>query len=153
MEYKVSIIAKVESLRGDEGGVFSRAGDVIEEVRARISRKRPDQGMPDSAPHGIAKAEKLPTPPLIARLQPPAAPAEALNLQPVPVEIVDELSAQQIAQGILGPIISPLATVAIVIVFAVFILIERENLRNRIIHLVGSQQLNVTTQALDDAAF
>jgi hypothetical protein len=31
-------------------------------------------------------------------------------------------------------------------------LIERENLRNRVIHLIGSRQLNVTTQALNDAA-
>jgi hypothetical protein len=31
-------------------------------------------------------------------------------------------------------------------------LIERENLRNRVIRLLGADQINVTTQALDDAA-
>ena len=39
-----------------------------------------------------------------------------------------------------------------VVVFVVFMLIERENLRNRVIHLIGSRQLNIATQALDDAA-
>jgi len=38
-----------------------------------------------------------------------------------------------------------------VIVFVIFMLIEREDLRNRLIHMIGSRQLNFTTQALDDA--
>ena len=71
---------------------------------------------------------------------------------PLPVEIVNGLSAQTVAQSVLGPIISPVGTAAMVVVFVVFMLIERENLRNRIIHLIGSRQLNVATQALDDAA-
>jgi hypothetical protein len=40
-----------------------------------------------------------------------------------------------------------LGTAAIVLVFVVFMLIQREDLRNRLIHLVGSPRLNVTTQA------
>ena len=73
-------------------------------------------------------------------------------LRPMPVEIVNEVSARQVAENILGPIISPLGTAAMVVVFVVFMLIERENLRNRVIHLIGSRQLNIATQALDDAA-
>ena len=82
-----------------------------------------------------------------ARLGPESSP-----VLPMPVEIVNGLSAQTVAQSVLGPIISPVGTAAMVVVFVVFMLIERENLRNRIIHLIGSRQLNVATQALDDAA-
>ena len=46
----------------------------------------------------------------------------------------------------------PVASAATVLIFVIFILIDRENLRNRFLHLIGSRQLNTTTQALDDAA-
>ena len=39
-----------------------------------------------------------------------------------------------------------------VTVFVVFMLLKREDLRNRLIHLIGGEQLNLTTQALNDAA-
>jgi predicted PurR-regulated permease PerM len=49
-------------------------------------------------------------------------------------------------------LISPLATTGIIVIFVVFILIQREDLRNRLIRLVGSSDLQRTTDALDDAA-
>ena len=39
-----------------------------------------------------------------------------------------------------------------VVVFVLFMLIKREDLRDRIIHLIGKGRLSVTTQALDEAA-
>ena len=51
-----------------------------------------------------------------------------------------------------GPVLSPLGTGAVVIVFVLFMLLKREDLRDRIIHLIGKGKLNVTTQALDEAA-
>ena len=85
------------------------------------------------------------------RVQP--IPDEEKTLKkPMPVEIVERLSVTEIAQGILGPLISPLASAAIVTVFVIFMLLKREDLRNRFIHLIGGEQLNLTTQALDDAA-
>ena len=47
---------------------------------------------------------------------------------------------------------APWARAAIVVVFVLFMLIKREDLRDRIIHLIGRGQLNTTTQALDEAA-
>ena len=43
-------------------------------------------------------------------------------------------------QTIVGPLIEPLATTGIVIVFVVFMLLQREDLRDRFIRLVGSQR-------------
>ncbi|MGD0139624.1 MAG: AI-2E family transporter [Tepidisphaeraceae bacterium] len=48
--------------------------------------------------------------------------------------------------------VSPMAQLLIVIVFVVFMLIQREDIRDRIIRLVGHGQLTLTTRALDDAA-
>src|SRR2546430_2255132 len=45
-----------------------------------------------------------------------------------------------------------LATAFIVIVLCIFMLIDREDLRDRVIRLVSHGQLTVTTQAMDEAA-
>ena len=50
-----------------------------------------------------------------------------------------------------APVVAPLGTAAVVIVFVIFMLLEREDLRDRFIHLIGRQRLHLTTQALDDA--
>jgi predicted PurR-regulated permease PerM/methylmalonyl-CoA mutase cobalamin-binding subunit len=46
----------------------------------------------------------------------------------------------------------PMAQSLIVIVLVIFMLIQREDIRDRVIRLLGHGQLSVTTQALDDAA-
>ena len=56
-----------------------------------------------------------------------------------------------LAKELLLPVVSPLATAAIVFVVAIFILMQREDLRDRIIRLFGSNDLHRTTAALDDA--
>jgi predicted PurR-regulated permease PerM len=52
----------------------------------------------------------------------------------------------------LGKLLSPVATAGLVLVFIIFMLIGRENLRDRMILLAGGGRLHVTTQAFDDAA-
>jgi predicted PurR-regulated permease PerM len=49
------------------------------------------------------------------------------------------------------PLLGPLAMAALVIVLVIFMLISREDLRNRLIGLFGHGRLSVTTRALDDA--
>ncbi|HEX4142296.1 MAG TPA: AI-2E family transporter [Pirellulales bacterium] len=140
-EYKGNIIAKIETVQGTGEGLFNRISHTLDEVRRKIAHKVPDMPSHVPAPAGAAGADAAsPT------------PASGTPVVPMPVEIVGGFSAQAIAQSVLGPIISPVGTAALVVVFVVFMLIERENLRNRIIHLIGSRQLNVATQALDDAA-
>ncbi len=48
--------------------------------------------------------------------------------------------------------VSPLATTAIVLIFSIFILLQREDLRDRLIRLFGSGDLHRTTLAMNDAA-
>ncbi|HEY1921377.1 MAG TPA: AI-2E family transporter, partial [Tepidisphaeraceae bacterium] len=49
-------------------------------------------------------------------------------------------------------VLSPIATLGLVLVFVIFILANRKDLRDRILRLVGDARLHMTTQALDDAA-
>jgi predicted PurR-regulated permease PerM len=51
-----------------------------------------------------------------------------------------------------GMVAGPLGTAGIVAIFVIFMLLQREDLRNRIIRLVGYGRLTLTTQAIDDAA-
>ncbi|MGU3539493.1 AI-2E family transporter [Methylobacterium sp. A54F] len=50
-----------------------------------------------------------------------------------------------------GPILHPLATTGLILIFTIFILLQREDLRNRMIRLAGSSDLRKTTAAIDDA--
>ena len=55
-------------------------------------------------------------------------------------------------QSLISPLLHPLATTGIIVIFVIFILLQREDLRNRLIRLAGSHDLQRTTAALDDAA-
>ena len=55
-------------------------------------------------------------------------------------------------RNFIGPLIRPLSTAALVIVFVIFMLLRLPDLRDRVISLLGSKNLRVTTEALDDAA-
>jgi predicted PurR-regulated permease PerM len=51
----------------------------------------------------------------------------------------------------LGPVVGPLTTAGLVIVMVIFMLLEREALRARILGLVGHGHLAATTKAIDEA--
>ncbi|MGH7391014.1 MAG: AI-2E family transporter [Candidatus Rokuibacteriota bacterium] len=53
--------------------------------------------------------------------------------------------------ALVGPWLEPLATAGLVIVLVIFMLLERQQLRNRIIRLAGYGRLTDTTKALDEA--
>lgn len=78
--------------------------------------------------------------------------AEAV--QPIPVEIRQpDPAALETLQGVLAPLLHPLATIGIVIVLVIFVLLYREDLRDRVIRLVGARDLHRTVAAMDDAAY
>lgn len=71
---------------------------------------------------------------------------------PMPVRIVDPaLGPLGFGQAFLGSVLGPLATSAIVTLFVIFLLIERENFRDRFLKLVSSGDLRTTTRAMTDA--
>ncbi|WP_261331454.1 hypothetical protein [Rhizobium leguminosarum] len=53
--------------------------------------------------------------------------------------------------NLLLPLISPFAPAGLVVVLVIFMLLEREDLRDRFIRLIGLGDLHRTTAALQDA--
>ncbi len=72
--------------------------------------------------------------------------------RPIPVTVENESSLFDTISAIALPLLQPLATFGVVIIFAIFILLQREDLRNRFIRLAGTDDLQQTTAAIDDAA-
>ncbi len=123
--YQSNILTKVRSLKetGVGGGIIARLSGVIERVGQEIDKQD---------------------------VSPPAA-ADKPRREPVPVEIVARERPLEVLQNIIGPLISPLASAGLIIIVVVFMLLEREDLRDRFIRLVGYGDLHRTTQALQDA--
>jgi len=75
------------------------------------------------------------------------------TVKPIPVEVHEPAASPlATAAAVLGPIVGPIETTIIVLVVAIFFLLQREDLRDRIIRLFGSTDLHKTTIAMDDAA-
>jgi predicted PurR-regulated permease PerM len=149
-QYKQNIIAKVQALRGSVGGGTDSLSGTIKEIGQAM------QGAP-SEPAVAESAGEEQTPPAVTAQGPPAVPAAAprgtTREKPLFFEPVEpERSPLVPLLDSIGLITAPLGTAAIVLIFTIFMLIGREDLRDRFLQLIGQDQLNVTTQAMDDAA-
>jgi predicted PurR-regulated permease PerM len=72
--------------------------------------------------------------------------------KPLPVQIESpEVTPLQLAQTVVDPLLQPLAMAGLVIVLVVFMLLEREVLRDRLLRLAGGD-LHRTTEAMNEAA-
>ncbi|WP_261394373.1 AI-2E family transporter [Siccirubricoccus deserti] len=59
----------------------------------------------------------------------------------------------EVVLGAAEPLLAPLATAGLVVIFVVFVLLYREDLRDRVIRLAGARDLHRTIVALNDAAY
>jgi predicted PurR-regulated permease PerM len=73
-------------------------------------------------------------------------------VRPVPAEIKPEAANEvEYLRQLAAPVLGPLGILGMVLIFSVFLLIEQNDLRNRLFRLAGLDHLNLMTQALDDA--
>lgn len=69
------------------------------------------------------------------------------------VEVVNAKDGRlEFFQGVVAPVLGPLGTAALVLLLLIFMLLQREDLRNRLIRLIGQGRISVTSHAMDDAA-
>ena len=129
--YQYTMLSKVDAIRGskdDGGGIVDRLTSTLERLRSRLSQA--DEAEPTPSPSGSGTEE------------PP----------PIPVIIESETgSPMEVFQAVIGPLIKPLATAGLVVVFVLFVLLERDDLRDRFIKLVGAGDLQTSTEALSEA--
>lgn len=75
------------------------------------------------------------------------------QIKPVPVVIQrTSLAPWAVAQNVLGPLLEPLGLILLVLVFVGFILLQKDDLRDRFVRLAGSRDMQRTTVALEEAA-
>lgn len=130
-QYASAIEAKVVTL---QGSATSRM-DALTRVFGEARKPRPLARPATRADSG-------------ARLSSPAAVPRA----PVPVELVPtKTTPLSVAKAIVEPLVSPLGTTFIVLMVAIFVLMQKDDLRDRFIRLFGSTDLHRTTMALNDA--
>jgi predicted PurR-regulated permease PerM len=125
--YRANIKKKIESLHSPKGQSLNKATDAIVELGKEL------EAAPTSGPaqRGSGASES----------QSPARPLR-VEVVPPPMNLLESA----------GNLLGPLGTAGIVIIFTIFMLIRREDLRNRFIRLAGRGRLNLMTHALDEAA-
>jgi predicted PurR-regulated permease PerM len=102
---------------------------------------------------GLERELSNPTPEPKVGVEPSPPEQMEEGRAPIPVEIREPPPRPlELFQRIAGTVLPPLATAGIVILFVIFILLQREDLRDRAIRLVGASDMQRATSAMNDAA-
>ena len=128
--YQQTLKDKIDSIRGLTGGsgTLERASKVLKELNTELHNSQTG-----AQPGSGAVLQQSPEKPITVEVkQPDPGPLATLA-------------------AIIEPLISPLTTTVIVVIFVVFMLIQRQDLRNRFVRLAGSQDIQRTTAAIDEA--
>ncbi len=132
--YQYVLADKIAALRKSSAAspVFKKAADAIKELERELAE-------PDVDPASGTALN-------------PAAEGRGPD-KPISVEVREpEPKPWELYQRIAGTVLPPLATAGIVILFAIFILLQREDLRDRAIRLLGASDMQRATSGMNDAA-
>ncbi|MBC7581108.1 MAG: AI-2E family transporter [Tardiphaga sp.] len=128
--YQQTLREKIQGLRGlatGGSGTLERASKVLRELDSELQN-------PSASRNAIDGLRRQPFD------------------RPIPVEIRQpDPGTLSTLVAIIQPLLQPLTTTGIVVIFVIFILLQRQDLRNRFIRLAGSHDMQRTTAALDDA--
>lgn len=121
--YKENIRTKLRAFQVPSGGVLSRLSETVEELKKDL-------------PGGGKKEAE-------------AASAEAA----MPVKVVEggDVSPLDTVQAMVTQVVGPLGTAALVFLLATFMLLKREDIRARLLRLIGQGHISTTTKAFDEA--
>ncbi len=162
--YRQNIVNRIRRVRAALGGPFGEARETIQEIRNEIAAPTTaptEDGSSPPAPanaaaQDIARAPSGPGGKGNALLSWPwpqdpfgwNAP-EPPTSQPVPVRIeAGGGNVFQLLVAVLGPLIAPLAHIGIATVLVIFMLLQRDELLDRVRRLAGRDHLHVTSKAL-----
>ncbi len=136
--HKGRIRGKIEDLRGTGAGPFSELLKMVRDLT---------EGPAPTAPDGTPSAPATKAP----EGDPPGSekPSEA-PVRPVVLTQPKESGLSTLIESVV-PVVEPLAAAALVVILVLFMLINQEDLRDRLIGLVGQSRLSSTTRAMEDA--
>jgi predicted PurR-regulated permease PerM len=131
--YQSTIEKKIEVIRGADArtGTLERARVVLSQLNKELSGEKHQPGETAQQPTDLGSNEQTLIP--VEVHEPPGSPLATVA-------------------ALINPLLGPLATTTLIIVFVIFMLIQQQDLRDRLIRLVGSTDIAHTTAALDDGA-
>ena len=134
--YKSNLEQKIRFLKASAsgGGALDKASIALRDLNRQINAAGPAD-----PPVATGRAKR-------------PDPAAVTAPVPVPVHVVaPDASPLQVAADLLGRSLAPAGLIGLVFIFMVFILLEHENLRDRLIRLMGGSDMNLTTEAMNEA--
>ena len=133
-QYQENIHKKLEAIRAPSTGAVGRAAASVKNLGKELA----------SPPAPVA-------PPMASnRAGPRIAPIAPSH--PLPVQVVEAPANELLyVRDMIQPFLRPLGVFGIVVIFSLFLMIGHNDLRDRLFRVVGVSQLNVMTQALNDA--
>jgi predicted PurR-regulated permease PerM len=128
--YQSTIRNKITNIGGKvtPGGTFTRAMEALDEIGAEL------QNLSQARSKTASDAQKL------------------TEQKPLPVVIQESGGLLGTLNLVVSPLLHPLATAALVLLLVVFVLAAREDLRNRLVRLLGTDDIQRTTEVIDEAA-
>jgi len=136
--YQITLKEKIKALKlvaSGRGGAIERASNTLKDLKEELEK-------PDTA----SQPTRVAVTPLVNR------GLATTGADPIPVEVhAPEPTPLDQLQGLIGVALAPLATASITILFVLFLLLQREDVRDRAIRLLGSHDLERSTTAMDDA--
>jgi predicted PurR-regulated permease PerM len=110
------------------GGIVERTSEMLRDLGQELEEATAPEEKVTSGPEAEA---------------PEPVPVQVQEPPPPPLQTLRELG---------GPLIAPIATAGLVVVFVIFMLLQREDLRDRVIRLLGARDVARATEAMNDAA-
>lgn len=140
---------KVRSLfRGQSPSAVGQVGQVVEEVTREVMEEEIPEDSEDGPPSEIILSE-TPVPPGLTLRD---TSRSTLQDDPIiPVEVVDRPSIQDRFRNAVGPLLGPAAIFFLVLILTLFILLTRDNLHARLIQVIGTSHVSLTTRTLEEA--
>jgi predicted PurR-regulated permease PerM len=125
--YKLNIKKKLASLHWSDSHVLHNASETVTEISKDLAAKPAPSSLDAREPSNHTATPSQPVP--VQVISPPSLPLESMQ-----------------------NVLELLARALIVVVFTIFMLIRREDLRNRLISLIGHGHIHLITQTLDEAS-
>ena len=143
-QYQQNVTEKLNSLHLNSAGKLGNTATMLTSLSKQI--KNGGTANPQIPP-------VVPRPRMASHVGTMAASSANHTPQPVAVQIEEpEASMTAVAERTMIPLLHPLATAFIVVIFLIFMLLGREDLLARGLRLAGSERIYATTTAIDDAS-
>jgi predicted PurR-regulated permease PerM len=150
-KYRENVVRKIREAMPNSS-VFNRMSETYEEMKEELSDEEAAAGEKETSPPESSPPRDDAKPKGVERWFAWAGSARGKDEQdPINVRVVGmPLSPLAQVRDWLGPMVSPFTTASVAVVLVLFMLIQREDQRNRLLQLFGGANLHATTEALTD---